>query len=335
MDRIVRNGILFLLVIVATCSCNRASKNHARDDISLIIRRFETELFSVDPAQLESNIPLWQESYGRLFTHFNYVMGFGDPGDVEYPDNLRSFITDPFNYRIYKRTMEVFPALEGMTGELNGAFGIYRDYFPEMPVPEVITYVSGFRQTAISDDSLMAIGLDMYLGSNEELYNQVGVYQYLKKNMTPSRVVPDCILFWLETEIPFNDSVNNLVTNLIYKGKLLYIAELLLPDQPDTLLWGFTSKEMDFCINNEDQMWAYLVSNKLLFNTDRFTIDEFVREAPFTNDFGNNSPGRAALYTGYRIVENYMRKNSEVSINELLHENDYMKILNLSAYNPD
>ena len=324
----------FILLILLLPACN--DKNRKSDDsgTDLSIRRFEQELFTADPAQLEGHIPEWQESYGRFFSHFNFVMGFGDPAQDTYQGNLKSYVTNPFNYSIYKRTMEVFPTLDKETSELGRAFSIYRQNFPGMPVPEVVTYVSGFRQTAVSDDSLMAIGLDMYLGSNEELYNQTGVYQYLKKNMTPSRVVPDCILFWLETEIPFNDSVNNLVTNIIYRGKLLYIADMLLPYTPDTLIWGFTAKEMDFCVNNEAQMWSYLVGNKLLFNSDRFTIDKFVREAPFTNDFGNGSPGRAALWTGYRIVESYMKKNRNITVNELLHEDDYMKVLNLSSYNP-
>jgi hypothetical protein len=33
-----------------------------------------------------------------------------------------------------------------------------------------------------------------------------------------------------------------------------------------------------------------------------------MEEAPFTKDFGNGSPGRAATWIGYRIVSQYVKK---------------------------
>jgi len=142
------------------------------------------------------------------------------------------------------------------------------------------------------------------------------------------------MLFWSETEFEFNDSVDDLISNMIYSGKLMYLLHALLPEQPDTLKWGFTSNQLNFCINNEKQMWTYLVSNKLLFNSDRFTVNKFIEEGPFTSDFTNESPGRAAIWLGYRIVRSYMNKNPDLTIEDLMKESNYMNILNLSAYNP-
>jgi hypothetical protein len=81
-------------------------------------------------------------------------------------------------------------------------------------------------------------------------------------------------------------------------------------------------------------MWAYLVEKKLLFNTDRFTIDKFILEGPFTKDFGRDSPARAAIWIGYRIVQSYMLRNPGTTFQKLMEEKNYLKILNLSAYNP-
>jgi len=334
--REVISALLYILLIsFAGCRGKSINEQISGRDIDLEIDRFETELFSADPSMLENYIPGWEQKYGVFFGHFNYILNLGTSTSAAYSENLRNFVTDPFNYRIFKRTMEVFPDIDTITLELETAFKRYNSHFPSRTVPRVITYISGFTQTAISDDSLMAIGLDMYLGSNDDFYSDAGVYKYLSKNMHPDKVVPDCMLFWEETEFPFNDSVNNLVSNLIYQGRLLYLAGILLPDKPDTLLWGFSEKDFDFCTKNEEQMWTYLVSNKLLFNTDRLTIDKYLQPAPFTTDFGNQSPGRAAIWTGYRIVESYMRKNPSVSIEDLMKEDDYMNILNMSSYNPE
>ncbi len=140
--------------------------------------------------------------------------------------------------------------------------------------------------------------------------------------------------FWGETEFPFNDSVNSLIANMIYRGRLLYFNSAMLPNQPDSLKWGFTQKNLEFFGSAEKSIWAYLVEKKLLFNTDRFTIDKFIHEGPFTKDFGRGSPARAAIWIGYRIIQSYMARNPGIALSELMKENDYLKILNQSAYNP-
>ena len=121
---------------------------------------------------------------------------------------------------------------------------------------------------------------------------------------------------------------------MVYRGRLLYFTKAMIPEGPDTLNWGLTSKNLDFCISNEKSMWTSLIENKFLFSTDRFTIDKFILEGPFTKDFGRESPARAAVWIGYRIICAYMENNPDVTLPELMEEKDYMKILNLSAYNP-
>jgi hypothetical protein len=140
--------------------------------------------------------------------------------------------------------------------------------------------------------------------------------------------------FWGETEFPFNDSINNLISGMIYQGRLLYFTHVMLPEQPDSLNWGFSQSSLDYFHETEKSMWAYLVEKKLLFSTDRFTIDKFTLVGPFTRDFGRGSPARAAVWIGLRIVQDYMRRNPDITVNELMEERDYLKILNRSAYNP-
>jgi hypothetical protein len=298
------------------------------------IVRFEQDLFSSDPAGVEANIPRWQKQYGNFFYHFSYLCGIGKPEDPSFADRMKSFISDKNNYAIYKRTMEVFPATTFLEEELNSAFKHYLHYFPEKSAPMVYTFVSGFGESAVTDDGLLAIGLDKYLGSNEILYRQAGIYNYLLKNMHPGKIVSDCMKFWGETEFPFNDSVDNLISHMIYRGALMYFTAAMLPNQPDTLKWGFNSAEMAYLHEHEKSMWAFLIEHKLLFETDRFMIDKFILEGPFTTDFGRNSPARAAIWIGFRIVEEFMKRNPEISLKELMEERDYQKMLTLSRYNP-
>jgi hypothetical protein len=326
--------ILLLMIGISSCNYDPFHVNLHEKDIQLSISRFEGELFSADPSKLEDYIPVWGKKYGIFLQHYSHILRLGDIHDPDFPERLRIFVTDRSNYLVYRQTMNIFPDLDAFTRKLSHAFTYYHYYFPDKPIPQIITFISGFNQSAITDDSLLAIGLDRYLGTNEKLYRQIGVYNYLIANMHPQKLTTDCMLFWGETEFPYNDSIDNLVSNMVYRGKLMYFLHAMVPDESDTLKWGFTEQKLRFCHKNEKPMWTYLVENKLLFNTDRFTIDKFILDGPFTKDFGRTSPARAAVWLGYNIVSAYMKSHRDLSLRDLMVENDYMKILNGSAYNP-
>ena len=329
---LVLSGFVLMLF-----SCNQTSRDADISDIkvNISIKRFEKDLFEADPSQIENLIPVLKKKYGRFFQIFNHrLIGIGSDKNPDYPKYLQEFMTDYLNFQIYERTIEAFPDTDFLEAELEDAFRHYHYYFPDMQIPEIVTYVSGINLSTVSDSALLGIGLDDYLGVDEPLYKQLGIYQYLIRNMYKERIATDCMHLWAMTEFPFNDSINNLVCNMIYEGSVIYFTEKMIPDAPDTLKWGFTGIETDFCRNNEKQMWSYLVENKLLFNSDRFTIDKFIREGPFTKDFSTESPARAAVWIGYNIVASYMKRHKEYGLRDLMTERDYQKILNDSFYNP-
>ena len=114
----------------------------------------------------------------------------------------------------------------------------------------------------------------------------------------------------------------------------MYQVRQMFPGDPDTLLWGFTPAQLEWCKKNEHQMWTYLVENKKLFVTDAFTIGKFVNEGPFTKDFTRESPARAAVWIGYRIVSGYMKRHPEVTPEELMTRVRAREILEGSRYDP-
>jgi hypothetical protein len=152
--------------------------------------------------------------------------------------------------------------------------------------------------------------------------------------MHPGKIPTDCFLGWGMTEFEYNDSVDNVLSNMIYHGKIAYFTKWMMPDQPDSLIMGFTTDQMNFCLNNEDTMWEYLVEHRILFESDRLTIQKFTGYGPFTSDFTRESPARASVWLGWKIVEAYARQNPELSLGDIMMEEDFQKILTLSRYNP-
>jgi E3 ubiquitin-protein ligase DOA10 len=80
-------------------------------------------------------------------------------------------------------------------------------------------------------------------------------------------------------------------------------------------------------------MWSFLAEKKLLYSTDQLTINKLTGPAPFTSLFTSESPGRAVIWLGYRIIESYMR-NNKVSLEALLEDNDYQQILAKAKFRP-
>jgi hypothetical protein len=221
---------------------------------------------------------------------------------------------------------------------LESAFRYYRYYFPDKVIPEVITCITIFNNSIIVDDSLLMISLDRYLGADSKYYPSLGIYSYQSRKMTPAYTASDCMYAWASTEWGYRDmnyGVRNLLNTMLHEAKIVYFTKRMMPSAADTILFGFTARQLDFCRSNEALMWEYLISNDLLFSTDSFIIRKLTGEAPFTSYFTEESPGRAVVWTGFRIIERYMRNNPDVTLAELMKINDCQEILNGAKYNPD
>jgi hypothetical protein len=325
-------GIIF---IVAGCVKNPYKADISSEDLRIEIKRFEKDLFNTNLDSIRESIPGFYSKYGDFFDLFNYkIINIGGAGQRTYPDYLKVFLTDYLNNEVYKKTIQTFPDLDDLEKELTMAFRHYHHYYPEKPVPEIITYISRFNQSVVTADSIIGIGLDKYLGRDCEYYRQLGLNQYFIQNMYREKIPSDCITAWALSEYEYNDSTDNLLSNMIYNGQIMFWVKSMLPDEPDSLIMGFTGDEMKFCRNNEARMWEYLIENKLLFETNRSVIRKFTGVGPFTKDFTSESPARAAVWTGWRIVEAYSRNNRDLSLREIMEEKDYQKVLTLSKYNP-
>lgn len=329
---------IFILVFYGLNGCKQPLREKDKDfDVTIKIDRFEEDLFSISLYHLADSIDYLLHKYSDFFPLFtSQVIEVGNPETEDVSYGLLAFVSDFTIYRVSNRVKEVFPSLDNLENELSRAFTLFHKYFPKHTIPHLVSCISGFNQSIITADSLLAISLDKYLGPDDEFYLLLypPVPSYMKYVMRPEKIPSDALLAWIFTEFEYNNQTDNLLSQMIYHGRAKYAVHQLMPEIPDTILWGCTSEQIDFCLVNEKRMWEYLIENKKLFITDAFNINQFIGDAPFTKDFSQNSPGKAAVWLGYRIVDSYIKKNKEISILELMNETDYQKILNLSKYNP-
>jgi hypothetical protein len=331
--------ILLSLILLLLLACKR---NHYRVNTSAIslkieIKRLEKDLFTVSPNEIVVMVPSLKQKYNGFLQLFSYVINTGDITDPTFADFLVRFCTDKQNNEVFALVMQLYPDVKKIEGELQEAFRHYLYYFPERNVPAVFTCITGFNNSIITGDSVLGIGLDRYLGADCKYYPGLEIYKYMAAKMTPENIVPDCMYGWGASEWDFstlNYAIDNVLSEIIHEGKLKYFEKSMLPETPDEIIFGFTNDQMRFCRNNESQMWLYLIEKDLMFNTDKFTIRKLTGDAPFTSYFTSESPGRAAVWLGFRIVESYMMKNQVLTIEELMKDTDVQEILGKAKYSP-
>ncbi|MEI6676993.1 MAG: hypothetical protein WCL21_00215 [Mariniphaga sp.] len=329
-------NLLLLIFLIIGCQRNPLKVDVSKIDLTLNIKRLDQDIYSITPENKHITIPECTQKYGSFFNTYNEnIIAIGNPSDSLYLTYLNGFLNDTIRKQAHIKIDSVFNDMTALTKKLEDGFKHYKYYFPKKIIPQIIAIISGFNQSVVITNDAIGISLDNYLGSNCPFYTMLALPGYKKENMTSSKIPTDVLYSWAISEYEFDESKNNLLSHMIYQGKILYFLDAILPEEPDNFKIGFQPEKIEWCKKNEAGMWTYLIEHKLIFNTDRMNIVRFINPAPFTSCFTAESPGRTGIWLGWQIVRNYMKKNSGISLPELMLENDYQKILNESGYTPE
>ncbi|MGQ7868060.1 gliding motility lipoprotein GldB [Sunxiuqinia sp. sy24] len=333
---VMKRCLLVVCVVCVVCSCQR---NPLKIDVSdveieLAVKSYDDALFA-DRALTKERISELQQEYGRFFELFNYHMiGVGGPEDAGFLPQLKSFVSDTMIVSLKQKADQLIDK-KALEHDFTLAFKHYHYYFPKKVVPTIYTCISGFNQSVVLADSLIGISLDKYLGADSPYYPSLGLAKYKTRNMHPQKIVSDALYFWAMTEYPINLTASKVIENMVYQGTLYYFVDAMMPEVHDTLKIGYTAKQLAFCQTSEAAMWSYLAEQNLLFSTKRMDIKRYVDDGPYTASFTTESPGRVGAWLGWQIVRAYMKKNPEVSLKQLMEQQDYLSLLNQSGYQPN
>ena len=318
---------LFWATVLLFSSCKR------HPEMPITIVRMEQTLFTLPVDSISVYVPQLQQLYGDLLIELSIETGIALPDAPEFPEELAGFITYPDMVITFERVMEKYPDMNEFERELGRAFYNYKKYFPDRAIPSVYTLIAGFNSRGFVTNDLLAISIEHYLGKDDDIYSRLMLPNYERRLKDRKYLLVDCLSEWTSYQFPFNDSINSVLANILYHGKIKYAVQQLIPTMPDSILFGFTPDQMRWCRNNTAQMYTFFVENRLLFSTDQFTINKLVGPSPFTSLFTSESPGRAAVWLGYRIIAAYM-KREKASLEELLLNYDYQQILHKAKFKP-
>ena len=329
--------IIFVLaaIILSSCSHSRKAPDVSNIRVNFRLIPFYKDLEAIPPDSVAQYLPALKKKYGTYLDAISIkVLHIGSPDDKDYPQHLKAFLDYEANQDVFRKIDSLFPDINVFNPEIEKAFKYYKYYFPEKLTPDVYFHISGFNQSIVVDSAWLSVSLEKYLGADCVFYKWLEIYQYLRKRMTPEKIVPDIMKAIAMTDFPDTQEKVNLLNQMVYQGKILYFVSNTCPDLPDTLLFDFTGKQLEWTENFESDVWGYMIEQKHLFSTDRLIIQKYTGDGPFNSFLGKESPGKIGAFIGYRIVEKYMERNPKITLAELMKEQNGQKILSKAGYNP-
>lgn len=294
----------------------------------IVIKRYEKALFGLDKKHL-------RQGMATLYPDYSYFLG-NQWQDTMNILRIYNFLNDPNIRELYDLTLKKYPDVTFLETDLTDAFKRFRQSYPEKAVPHVFTYVSGLDidNPVYYSDTAMAIGLDIFLGSDAVVYPKAGIPKYKTNRFTHEYILPQCMLAVSDNLVRMDEKSNTLLDQMIMAGKALYFVDVTLPDVKDEVKIGYSINQLEWSRKNESKIWAFIIEHQMLFSSDPQGVSKMMTDAPFTSGFAAESPGRLGVFIGWQIVRAYMREAGDITLKQLMEDTDAKHILKVSQFKP-
>ena len=333
--------LLFLLCcMLGSCHCNHKKQipDVSKVQVDLKVMRFEQDLFHLDTAKLNQQLPALASKYGSFYDLWvTNIMLFRGPKDsVDHSqESIKKFLTNRSDCMLYDTVQKHYADFSAVHKELEQSFKFYKYYFPEKHIPIVVTEISEFGNGIFTvDSSYLGIGLDLFLG-DQYIYYPEFFPNYMCAKLKKEFIVPNAMKVMYNNE--YGDPYNvprNCVNTMIEVGKQQYFLDLVMPEKEDEYKFGYTTKQLEWCKSSEKSIWQYFIDQDVLYKDGQLEVRKYVGEAPSTPGMPPESPGNIGAWVGYRIVCAYMEKAGGKVTPQQLFATDPQVIMTRSGYKP-
>lgn len=315
--------ILLLLATTLTTSCKQSPVE------AVTIHRFDKVLFETPVNQIPAKLTEVRNEYSTDLLNLQ-------TDNPEFMAMLNGFVQDPTMRTVYGIVDSLFGDMQPEAQALGVALARAESLCPTIRYDKIYTYLSGsfnYDMRVGCNSHELIISLDQYVLPFTARFSYFGSPLYLVQQSRRQYLLTDCMTAIARQHIAIpQEREMTLLDYMVSEGKAIYFAQQTLPDTPDSILMRYTAQQMDWMKHNEEHVWAYLMQNKILFETDYMRFHNLIDDAPKTNAFRDSSP-RTTDYIGWQIVSKYM-KNTGLSLSQLFEETDAQKILSQSNYRP-
>lgn len=326
---------LLLTISLFSCTSETLDIDVSYIEMKIKVERMEQELFQPETENIIETHNYLLEKYGTLYQlFFESMLGEGSVYDPMASTYLEKFIENKDMQNFYNEIDTKFHDFNVYEHAFTEAFKHYKHYFPDSTIPEIVTFYSNFNANAFPLGNRLGIGLDMYLGAENEIVKNIptaSLPQFIKDKMDAKFLVADGIKYWLFNRF-FDEDNYDFLAEIISSGKILYIMDAILPHESDAIKIGYNQEELIWCETNEVNIWEILINEELLYSKDQKKIAQYTANGPFTKGLPEESPSMVGVWIGWQMVRDYV-EDTGTSIVDLLAETNHKKIL--KSYNPN
>ncbi|HHH50151.1 MAG TPA: hypothetical protein ENK52_04150 [Saprospiraceae bacterium] len=347
-----RKTYLLLLfgIFLLTWACtddkvkNIPDVSHIIPELNII--RFDQELFAVDTNHIQADAEKLHRKYPAFFElYFRNIIPIVKQGglfDEAFYNELGKFIKNKSIRQLQDTIQIVMKDFAPIEKEFASAAQFSKYYFPDKHFPTIYTLLSEYAyQSFIFEDKPeqdgIGVSLDFFLGADypyQDLNPRNPQFSaYLTRSFNKDHLVKKALDAYIDDLVGMAHG-NTMLDIMIHNGKKLYLLDHLMPYAPDTVKLEYTQAQVDWCKNNEFNMWTHFIDEELLYSTNMREIQKLVSPSPHSKGMPIESPGRTANWVGWQIIKTYMNRYPATSMQALIALNDAQKILQLSKYKP-
>jgi hypothetical protein len=317
----LRIALIGLFCSVFFASCTKT------EDVPLV--RLDQRLFSGKSPESVRAFLDQNPSVAQLYFNAN-----GAGNDTALVRELTNRVNNPALNELNQQIQAEFGDMSDIKSQLSEAFTNIRKDFPDFRVPKVATVVTGFLgPDLVITDSLIVIGLD-YFGGPKTKFRPIGPEfpQYILRRYQKNYIVPAIVFAISDKYNATNRADQTMLADMVYYGKGYVFTKNMLPNVADSLVIGYSDKQLTETFNAQDVVWAHFIDNQLLYQTNPAVKQRYLNERPFTAEIGQRCPGAIGRWLGWRIVGRYNDEQANVGIKELMSNADARQIFEKSGY---
>lgn len=340
----MKYAISFIFIFITLSSFNSCAgntekphnKTYVQDQSILKIQRFDKDFHSYLANPTEEQYTILRTKYPNFVKAFGVVTVNLQDEELDNPVLFKQLMEPYFSNaalsKIYADALTLFSDLSTYELELTKANDLIKTYFIGKELPGLSIHVSGFKANTIVLDSIISVSTDKYLGKDYSGYKTF-FESYQTIQMQPKYIVRDFLKAWLMSEFRETNQRKDLLSEMIYQGKILYALNELLPEWDESDILGYTEQQQEWCEEHAKNIWKMTIDHNYLFNSDSQVIQKYMEDAPYTAIISTESPGRVGLWLGLQIIKNYA-KNTGHDLQSILLENNNQLLLKSAKYNP-
>ena len=323
--------IMIIGMVILFTSCNEDCNDNSNISDQKVVIKYtplENQLRSTESVDDLTTLLSSNRAMSDYFLHAEQY-----PSDTILASRMYRQVKDLYMDTLFTQTEKKFNDMPKLVSQMEKAYQRIKYYYPNAKIPRLQTMVTGFYNDLYISDSLIIIGLDYFVGKDGS-YKPNDIPNYILKRYEKENLLPIVFTFISNNYNKGDFKHNSLLADMINLGKSYYFVSQILPCTDESLIIGYDKEEWKLVIENQEVIWANLIENEMLYETEDFMKNKFIGERPNIPEINEKCPGRIGAWVGWEIVKAYMENNPSVSLQELMDNRDAHTIFQQAKYRP-